>query len=109
MFLPGTGTIMWIGICLFEFNQAGGDNLMTSMLVNCYGRYEFPSVNRVLQPLVTVIAALATWFVGFATNVTGSTARAPIVFACVALVATVLVSFMKPKPRPDIIYDEPID
>ena len=105
MFLPGAGAAMWIGVCLFEFNQAGGDNLMTSMLINCYGRYEYPSINRVLQPMVTIVAALATWFVGVATNLTGSTAKAPIVFAGLVIVATVLVAFMKANPRTDINYD----
>jgi len=109
MFLPGAGLTMWIGVCLFEFNQAGGDNLMESMLINCYGRYEFPSIKRLLQPLVTAVAALATWFVGFATNITGSTAKAPVVFAALVIIATVFIAFMKPPRRTDINYDAPSD
>ena len=105
LFLPGMGPVMWIGFILFELNQGGTGKLLPSMALSCYGRYEFPSVMRLLHPLLSVIFSLATWFVGFATTITGSAAEAPIVFAIAMFVGAILVGFMKLKPRTDIIYD----
>lgn len=105
MFLSG-GPIMWVGIVLFEFCQGGIGNLIPSMMVTCYGRYEFPGVNRLLNPIVSLIYAFASFAVGFATTLTGDTGRAPIVFAVLVFIALILILFLKPHPRTDIIYDE---
>jgi MFS family permease len=107
LFLPYTGTVMFIGFALFHFNQGATAKMLPSMAVQCYGRYEFPSVMRLLQPLLTVIFALAPWFVGVATALAGSIAKSPIIFAAAVAVGAIIFAFIKPNPRTDIIYDAP--
>ena len=107
MFPAGVSAVMWIGIIIFEFQQGGIGNLIPSMMISCYGRYEFPSVNRLLNPVVAAISGLATWWVGFTAGIMGSAARMTIIFAGVMFICVVMVAFVKPNPRDDIDYGIP--
>jgi len=109
LFLPYTGPVMFVGFALFHFNQGATAKMLPSMAVQCYGRYEFPSVMRLLQPFLTVLFALAPWFTGFATAMAGSIAKSPIVFTAAVAVGATIFIFIKPAPRTDINYDVPIE
>lgn len=100
---------MFVGFALFHFNQGATAKMLPSMAVQCYGRYEFPSVMRLLQPFLTVLFALAPWFTGFATAMAGSIAKSPIVFTAAVAVGATIFIFIKPAPRTDINYDVPIE
>jgi OFA family oxalate/formate antiporter-like MFS transporter len=99
------GPLMWIGFILMEFGQGGIGTLIPSMQVTCYGRYEFPAVNRLLNPMIAFIYAFATATIGFATSVMGGTGRAPLVLGIIIFIGMVLVLFIKPHPRDDLNYD----
>ncbi len=107
MFLPGTGATMWIGLVIFELCQGGIGNLIPSMMITTYGRYEFPTVNRLLNPVIALIYAFGAWAIGICSDIMGGTDRAPLILACVLAVGLILILFIKPNPRTDIDYDTP--
>ena len=109
MFLGYQTAVMWIGVIIFEFCMGGIGNLIPSMIVTCYGRYEFPTVNRLLNPIIAAIYALANWSIGWSTNVMGGTGRAPVVYAIFVVICAVLIIFIKPNPRKDLDYDTPYE
>jgi predicted MFS family arabinose efflux permease len=107
MFLGQADVFMWAGVIIFEFCMGGIGNLIPSMIVTCYGRYEFPTVNRLLNPIIAAIYALANWSIGWATKLMGGTGKAPIVYAALVVICAFLIIVIKPNPRKDLDYDTP--
>ncbi|MDR1247420.1 MAG: MFS transporter [Clostridiales Family XIII bacterium] len=108
MFLGQANAVMWIGVIIFEFCMGGIGNLIPSMIVTCYGRYEFPTVNRLLNPIIATIYALANWSIGFSADIMGGTGRAPVVYAALVVICALLIIAIKPNPRKDLDYNTPV-
>ena len=92
-----TGALMVVAFCMFGFAVGGIGNLFPSIIAGIYGRYEFSSVNRLINPIITVVRSLAFAAVGVSASLLGSVSNTGFVLMGISLVGTVLVILIKDK------------
>ena len=92
-----TGALMVFVVCMFGFAVGGIGNLFPSIIAGIYGRYEFASVSRLINPIITVVRSLAFAVVGISSSLLGSVSKTGFVLMGISLLATVLVVLIKIK------------
>jgi len=90
-------TVFFTGIAL-----GGIGNLYPSMVAYTFGRHEFASVNRMINVIVSIIRPLGFALMGIAYDATNSYDAGYMVLIGVAVVATLLLSFVKKTYNPDL-------
>ncbi len=85
---------IYLSIFMIGMGIGGSANFTTSLPTSIFGRHEFDMVNSVIFPIQGLITALCFAVNGVVLNLTGNLRTAYLVFAGVAVLNIVLVSFV---------------
>ncbi|MGL5437446.1 MAG: MFS transporter [Lachnospiraceae bacterium] len=85
---------IYLSIFMIGMGIGGSANFTTSLPTSIFGRHEFDMVNSVIFPIQGLITALCFAINGIVLNLTGNLRTAYLVFAGVALLNILLVSFV---------------
>jgi OFA family oxalate/formate antiporter-like MFS transporter len=88
------GFLFYLSIFMIGFGIGGSANFTTSLPTSIFGRHEFGKVNSVVFPIQGFVTAWCFVINGIVTNMIGNLNTAYMIFAGVALLTTVVVSFV---------------
>ena len=88
------GLTFYISIFMIGMGIGGSANFTTSLPTSVFGRQGFEKVNSVIFPIQGFVTAWCFVINGVITNVVGNLKMAYVIFACVAIVNVLLVSFV---------------
>lgn len=88
------GPLFYLSIAMIGMGIGGSANFTTSLPTSIFGRQGFDKVNSVVFPIQGFVTAWCFVVNGIVTNVIGNLSTAYIIFACGAVLVTVLVSFV---------------
>ncbi len=86
--------LFYISIAMIGLGIGGSANFTTSLPTSVFGRQGFDKVNSVVFPIQGFVTAWCFVINGIVTNVIGNLSVAYIIFACGAVLVTILVSFL---------------
>ena len=89
-----TNALFYLSIAMIGMGIGGSANFTTSLPTSVFGRQGFDKVNSVVFPIQGFVTAWCFVINGIVTNVIGDLSVAYIIFACGAVIVTVLVSFL---------------
>jgi OFA family oxalate/formate antiporter-like MFS transporter len=89
-----TNVLFYLSIAMIGMGIGGSANFTTSLPTSVFGRQGFDKVNSVVFPIQGFVTAWCFVINGIVTNVIGNLSVAYIIFACGAVIVTVLVSFL---------------
>ena len=89
-----TNALFYLSIAMIGMGIGGSANFTTSLPTSVFGRQEFDKVKSVVFPIQGFVTAWCFVINGIVTNVIGDLSVAYIIFACGAVIVTVLVSFL---------------
>lgn len=89
-----TGFLFYLSIFMIGFGIGGSANFTTSLPTSIFGRHEFGKVNSVVFPIQGFVTAWCFVINGVVTNVIGNLNMAYLIFAGVAILTTIFVSFI---------------
>jgi sugar phosphate permease len=101
VFCKSSNPLFFVGIVMAGFGLGGVGNLMPSMIVSVFGRMEFASVNRLVNPVVTVIRVFNYMIVGMGFDLSGSykgAYTALFVSIVVSLILTIFIHYKEASP-----------
>lgn len=89
---------VWLG-CIFAGLGIGGLlNLLSSMIISCFGRDGFMSANSIIYPLATVIRTFAFVLMGVLLGISGGSYTLPyIVFIIIDIIGAIIIMFIPYK------------
>lgn len=85
---------IYLSIFMIGIGIGGSANFTTSLPTSIFGRHEFDKVNSVIFPIQGFITSLSFAINGMVLNLTGNLRMAYMVFAGVAILTVILVSFI---------------
>ncbi|MGN0710555.1 MAG: nitrate/nitrite transporter [Anaerovoracaceae bacterium] len=88
------GPLFYLSIFMIGMGIGGSANFTTSLPTSIFGRQGFDKVNSVVFPIQGFVTAWCFVVNGVVTNVIGNLSTAYIIFACGAVLVTVMVSFV---------------
>lgn len=88
------GPLFYLSIFMIGMGIGGSANFTTSLPTSIFGRQGFDKVNSVVFPIQGFVTAWCFVVNGIVTNVIGNLSTAYIIFACGAVLVTVMVSFV---------------
>lgn len=88
------GPMFYLSILMIGMGIGGSANFTTSLPTSIFGRQGFDKVNSVVFPIQGFVTAWCFVVNGIVTNVIGNLSTAYIIFACGAVLVTVMVSFV---------------
>ncbi len=92
--IPNTVTF-FIGAIFVGCSLGAGNNLMASMTASIFGRYDFDKAWGIIYPIHVVIRSAGFALVGMISARTGGFRMSFVVMLCCAVVAIIIVSFLK--------------
>lgn len=88
------GPMFYLSIFMIGMGIGGSANFTTSLPTSIFGRHGFDKVNSVVFPIQGFVTAWCFVVNGVVTNVIGNLSTAYIIFACGAVLVSILVSFV---------------
>lgn len=88
------GPLFYLSIAMIGMGIGGSANFTTSLPTSVFGRQGFDKVNSIVFPIQGFVTAWCFVINGIVTNKIGNLSVAYIIFACGAVLVTVLVSFI---------------
>ena len=89
-----TNALFYLSIAMIGMGIGGSANFTTSLPTSVFGRQGFDKVNSVVFPIQGFVTAWCFVVNGIVTNAIGNLSIAYMIFACGAVLVTVLVSFL---------------
>lgn len=89
-----TNPLFYLSIAMIGMGIGGSANFTTSLPTSVFGRQGFDKVNSVVFPIQGFVTAWCFVVNGIVTNAIGNLSIAYMIFACGAVLVTVLVSFL---------------
>jgi OFA family oxalate/formate antiporter-like MFS transporter len=89
-----TNILFYLSIAMIGMGIGGSANFTTSLPTSVFGRQGFDKVNSVVFPIQGFVTAWCFVINGIVTNVIGNLSIAYIIFACGAVIVTILISFL---------------
>ncbi len=89
--------LVYVSLFMIAIAIGGSANFTTSLPASIFGRHGFSKVNAVIFPIQGAITALCFAVNGFVLILSGSLRMAYIVFAVIALINVVIVTFITDK------------
>lgn len=89
---------VWVG-CIFAGLGIGGLlNLLSSMIISCFGRAGFMSANSIIYPLANVVRTFAFVLMGILLNISQGSYTLPyVVFIVIDIIGAVIIAFIPYK------------
>lgn len=86
---------VWLG-CIFAGLGIGGLlNLLSSMIISCFGRDGFMSANSIIYPLANVVRTFAFVLMGALLNISGGNYTLPyLVFIVIDVIGAIIICFI---------------
>ena len=95
-----------IGVTMIGLGIGGTGNFPPSMTTLCFGRNNFPIAFSVVNMIMGVIRSAAFVVLGIVRSATGSTDAAYIIFLVLAILSSVVITFVKTeKSVPENLYE----
>ncbi len=113
--IMGVAMILWlipslvtyiIGAIMVGCSLGAGNNLLASMTASFFGRYDFDRAWGIIYPIHVVIRSAGYALVGMISARTGSFRLAFVVMLLCAVVAIIIVAFMKVRMLGRVTVDE---
>lgn len=89
--------LVYLSLFMIAIGIGGSANFTTSLPTSIFGRHGFSKVNSVIFPIQGAITALCFAVNGVVLLISGSLRMAYIVFAAIALINVILVTFIEDK------------
>lgn len=102
LLLSSNAIIMWLGIVMLGAGIGGNGNFPPSMAALIYGRRDFPICYSVMNTIVGVVRSLSFGVLAILRSVSEGYTLPYVVFAIIALVGGLMVSFVKVVPAVDV-------
>lgn len=102
LLLSSNAIIMWLGIVMLGAGIGGNGNFPPSMAALIYGRRDFPICYSVMNTIVGVVRSLSFGVLAILRSISEGYTLPYVVFAIIALVGGLMVSFVKVVPAVDV-------
>lgn len=100
LFLQSSYVVTMIGIVMLGASLGGIGNLMPSMIITAFGAAEFPSVNRVINTILSLVRAMAFVVMALGLRINGTYRYAVIPLIVITVVALLLILGIDKKDAP---------